>query len=92
MKFPEKIKAGRENLGLTLTQASEKLKISVGYLSDFEHGRATKIKMDFVYQCAELYGISVDCLCISANRIPKDIFYKITANPHLLREIRNIKV
>lgn len=92
MSFGEKIKTGRENLGLTLAQASESLKISISYLSDFEHGRATKIKMDFIYDCAALYGINVDELCILARRVPKDIYYKITNNPKIFSEIRNLKV
>ena len=92
MNFNEMIKNGRENLGVTLSEASQNFGMSIGYLSDFENGRVKKIKMDFIYACAEFYGLSADDLCIAANRIPKDIFYKIVNNPSIFSAIRNLKV
>jgi len=97
MSFAETIKKGRKNLGLTLQEASahfqsKGVSMSVPYLSDFENGRATKIKMDFIYEASALYGINPDELCIAAGRIPKDIFYKIVNNPHIFKDIRNLEV
>jgi transcriptional regulator with XRE-family HTH domain len=92
MTFAEMIKNGREKLGITLAVACEHFGISISYLSDYENGRATKPKMEFIYKAAELYGLNVDDLCISANRIPKDIFFKIANNPKIFSIIRNIEV
>lgn len=91
MTFAEMMKKGRENLGVTLDVASQKLGISLTYLSDYENGRATKVKMDVLYKAANFYGINVDELCVAANRIPQDIFFKITNNPKLFDSIRNLK-
>ena len=89
--FGSIIKRGREHLGISLEKASQQLNISPSYLSDFENERARKIKMDFLYQCAEFYGLNVDELCISANKIPKDIYFKVLEHPHLFEKIREIK-
>lgn len=92
MTFGEMIKQGRKNLGVTLETASKHFGISISYLSDFENNRADKIRMDFIYKAAGFYGLDVDRLCISAGKIPQDIFYKITNNPHLLDKIRSLEV
>ena len=92
MNFAEMLKQGRENLGVTLEVASKNFGISISYLSDFENGRATKIKMDFIYAAANFYGLDVDSLCIAAGKLPKDIYYKLTNNPKLFEDVRNLKV
>ena len=89
--FGSLIKRGREHLGISLEKASNQLEISASYLSDFENERAKKIKMDFLYKCAAFYGLNVDELCIVAEKVPKDIYYKITKHPHLFEAIRQIK-
>lgn len=91
MTFGDMIKKGRENLGVTLDVASTHFGISISYLSDFENDRATKIKMEFLYKAANFYGLNVDELCISAGKIPQDIFYKLTNNPRLFEAVRSIK-
>lgn len=91
MTFAEMIKKGRENLGVTLDVASQNLGISLSYLSDYENGRATKIKMDFLYKAANFYGLNIDELCVAADKVPQDIFFKITNNPRLFDVIRNLK-
>lgn len=91
MTFHEMIRTGRENLGVTLAVASEHFGMSISYLSDFENGRVKSIKMDFIYKAAEFYGLNADDLCVAANRIPKDIFFKIANNPKIFSAIRNLK-
>lgn len=92
LHFGDIIKRGREHLGISLEKASGQLGISPSYLSDFENGRALSIKIDFIYLCANFYGLNVDELCISAGKIPKDIYYKIVNNPEIFAAIRALKV
>jgi transcriptional regulator with XRE-family HTH domain len=92
MTFDEMIKNGREKLGVSLDVASKHFGISISYLSDFEHGRAKKIKMEFIYKAAGFYGLDADALCIAAGKIPTDVFYKISNHPHLFSAIRNLEV
>lgn len=92
MSFGDFIKKGREHLGVSLEKAAKEIGISPSYLSDFENNRATKIKMDFIYSMANFYGLNVDELCVSAGKIPKDIYYKISENPKMFDIIRSLKV
>lgn len=92
MKFSEMMRDGRDKMGLTLAEASSKIGISIGYLSDFENDRAERAKMEIIYNSANLYGINVDELCLAAGRIPKDIYYKIVKHPYLIGVIRKIEV
>lgn len=88
MNFGEILKEGRERLGLTQLQASEKLGISPQYLSDHECGRITKPKMDFLRNTSILYGIPYDDLCFLSERIPRDIFDKIIKYRELYSVVR----
>jgi transcriptional regulator with XRE-family HTH domain len=95
--FGEIIKQGRENIGYTLKEAAalfqeSGIAMSVGYLCDYEKGRVKSAKMDFLYKAAELYGLDSDELCAAAGRVPRDIFNKIIAHPHLYSAIRNLQV
>lgn len=74
---------------MTLRDAGEKIGIPFGMLACIERGEPTKIEMDFLYKAAEVYGVGVDEMCIHAQRIPKDVYYKIVENPSLWESIRH---
>lgn len=90
--FKEMIRDARIKSGLPLRVAAKQIGISIGYLNDLESGRALRPKMKFIYAMAGLYGLPIDVLCIAAERIPQDVFYKIVKNPSLLEKVRSIKV
>jgi len=92
MIFAEMMADGRARRGVTLEYASKYIGISLPYLCDYEKGRALSVKMDVIYKAAELYGIDVDSLCIAAGRLPKDVYYKLTAYPHLFAAVRQLSV
>jgi transcriptional regulator with XRE-family HTH domain len=89
MSFAEIIKESRNKAGFTLKFCAENLGISIGYLNDLEQSRALRPKMKVIYAMAGLYGIPLDDLCLSAERIPQDVFYKIIRCPELLKIVRN---
>lgn len=89
MSLGELLKKHRKVTRLTLREASRKLDISVGYLSDMENGRIPRPKMNRIYDLADLYGINIDTICIAATRIPTDAFFKVVRCPALLEVIRN---
>jgi transcriptional regulator with XRE-family HTH domain len=88
MTFAELIKNRRLSGGFTLSKAAKQIGISIGYLNDLEQGRALRPKMKYIYAMAGLYGVSIDEICIAAERVPQDVFYKIIKNPDLLDVIR----
>ena len=88
MTFAELIKKRRISADLTLAKASKQIGISIGYLNDLEQGRALRPKMKYIYAMAGLYGLDIDVLCVTAERVPQDVFYKIIKNPDLLDVIR----
>lgn len=91
MSFADTIKQSRQSAGFTLKFCAENLGISIGYLNDLEQGRALRPKMKVIYAMAGLYGIAIDDLCLSAERIPQDVFYKIIRCPELLDVVRKHK-
>lgn len=91
MTFAEIIKESRLKAGFTFKFCAENLGISIGYLNDLEQGRALRPKMKVIYAMAGLYGVPIDDLCLSAERIPQDVFYKIIRYPELLETVRQYK-
>lgn len=91
MSFAEIIKSQRHSVGFTLKFCAENLGISIGYLNDLEQGRALRPKMKVIYAMAGLYGVPIDDLCLAAERIPQDVFYKIIRCPELLEVVRKHK-
>ncbi len=89
MTFAQTIKESRISAGFTLKFCSEHLGISIGYLNDLEQGRALRPKMNVIYAMSGLYGIPLDDLCIVADRIPQDVYYKIIRQPELLKVVRD---
>ena len=75
-----------------LRAAAEFLKTPFGMVACIERGEPVKISMDFLYNAAEFYGVNVDDVCEQAQRIPKDIYYKIADNRKLWSIIRAYEV
>lgn len=89
--FGEKIKNIRKYKRLTLQYVAKEIGVSVAYLSDLERGKKIKPKIRILYALAGLYKVDVDDICLSAGRIPTDVFYKITRCPELLEVVRKHK-
>lgn len=74
---------------LSLRESAEKMGcISFSALSSIERGRPAKISMEFLRCAAELYCADYDTLCVHAERIPRDVYYKLIAKPELFDVVR----
>lgn len=89
MKLEKILKDARSRAGVTTRKAAKNIGLSIAYLNDLEHGRATKPKMKYLYSIASYYGLDFDILCIAAERIPQDVYYKVIRCPELFAIIRN---
>lgn len=84
--------SARKKSGLSLREAALHCHVPFGVLASIERGEKAKISMDMLAAAAALYGLEYDNLCLMCERIPQDIFYKITDNPDLVPVIRNLPV
>lgn len=84
--------SSRKKSGLSLREAALHCHVPFGVLASIERGEKAKISMDMLAAAAALYGLEYDNLCLMCERIPRDIFFKITDNPQLLNIIRNLPV
>jgi transcriptional regulator with XRE-family HTH domain len=75
--------------GMTLREAGEHLKMPFGMIACIERGEPVKISMDFLYSAAEVFGVNADDICEQAQRIPRDVYYKVADNRALWEVIRN---
>lgn len=89
MTLGELLKNSRKTAKLTLKKAALNVDISLGYLHDLESGRALRPKMKVLRAISDFYPIDYDMLCLTAERLPQDCFYKIIRCPELLEVIRN---
>lgn len=85
----ELTKKARYDKRVAINVAAKEIGIAQSHLHAIEKGKKLKPKMDILYRIAEYYGIPSDKVCLSAERVPSDIFYKIVANQELLQIIRN---
>lgn len=84
-------KKARYDKRVPIAVAAKAIKIAQSHLHAIEKGKKPKPKMDVIYRISEYYGIPLDDACLSAKRVPQDIFYKIVANKELLQIIRDYK-
>jgi transcriptional regulator with XRE-family HTH domain len=70
--------SARKKSGLSLREAALHCHVPFGVLASIERGEKAKISMDMLAAAAALYGLDFDNLCLMCERIPQDIFYKIT--------------
>lgn len=91
-RFGNYIKNLRSFPELTLREAGDKIGIAFGMLACIERGEPTKIEMDFLENAASVYGVSYDDMCEQAQRIPKDIYYKVANNRRIWGLIRDMEV
>ena len=92
MKLSDLLINKRKELDWTLSTASERTGISASYLSDIEHDRPVRMKMDTLQKISNAYGINYDEILVAAERIPPDVYWKIVRNPDLLSIIRSYEV
>lgn len=86
--FGKMIRKSRQDMGLNIRIAASKIGISYAYLSKLETGICQKPKMDILYKIVDFYALPLDKACIAAQRVPKDVFYKIINHPELIHVIR----
>lgn len=82
----------RKKHGLSVRDVAQAVGIPFTNLAAMERGEKVKLKIRVLESLSSLYGIDKDVLCITAMRMPQDVFYKIVRNPHLLETIRNMEV
>lgn len=87
----ELTKKARYDKRVAINVAAKAIGIAQSHLHAIENGKKPKPKMPVLYKIADYYGIPPDRVCLSAERVPSDIFYKIVANQELLQIIRNYK-
>ena len=91
MVLSEIIKKARKDRRLSLREVAHLTKISLTLLCAIETGKQPRPKMDILYRLAAFYNLSSDKVCLSATRIPQDVFYKIIRCPELLEVVRRHK-
>lgn len=91
MTLGELLKINRDVRGLSIRNAAIGIGISSGHLNDLEKGGIIHPKMICLHKIANFYEIPEDDLCIIAERIPSDVFWKIIHCPELLGVIRKYK-
>lgn len=62
VSFGDRLRQARINNGLTMVQVQDKLFISQGVISRYEHGLVFPT-IERVFELANLYGCSMDWLC-----------------------------
>lgn len=92
MLLSEMLKNSREAVGYTLSEACERIGISVTYLWELETGKRKRPKIGTLQKIADVYGVSPDVVIRSAEKIPPDVYWKIIHNPRLVEVIRNMEV
>jgi transcriptional regulator with XRE-family HTH domain len=80
----------RISRGWSLVDVAKKLDISKSQVHNFEMGVNTRVKMKALKDFASLYNLPLDEVVILGGRIPEDVYYKITDNPHLIKIIREL--
>ncbi len=83
------LRKARLSKDVTLKEASATLGMPLSNLHSLERGYRKRPKMETLYKLADYYGISIDEMCISCERVPSDVFYKICKHPRLLQVIRD---
>lgn len=91
LSFGRYCKRLRETSGLTLRAASKQIGcISFSGLYAIEQGESFKIGMDLLAGMTKAYNCDYDALCLKAERMPKDVYYKILGKPELYAMIRGL--
>lgn len=82
------VKEERKKLGWGLLEGAQKLGISKTQLHKIETGKVARPKMKFLKNVASILGLPLDEVVLSGGRLPEDVYYKIVANPELIKKIR----
>lgn len=86
------VRKARLSKDVTLNKAAHNLGISPSHLHAIERGKRPKPKMKTLRRLADYYALSYDEICIAAERVPEDIFFKIAEHPILFSIIRGFEV
>lgn len=87
--FGELLRGEREKRGWSVRKVAEIIHYPFSQLAAIERGEEVKLKMATIENLCMLYELSVDDVCLSIEKIPTGIFYKIIDNPELLNIIRS---
>lgn len=90
-EFGELLKAKRQEADMTLRELGAFVNLSVGYISDIEHGRKGIPDLETVRKMQEALGVKDDSMVYLASRlrtkIPPDITHLIQRQPERMSEL-----
>lgn len=92
MNLCQLLQKARHEARYTLQEAADGIGISVSYYHAIERGDKPRPKMKVIYSIAQFYKLPYDDVCVSAFRIPTDVFAKVATNKELIQKIRNLEV
>lgn len=92
MKLAEILQKARYNKRETLKVAADGIGIAVSHLHAMETGKKQRPKMEVLFKLSSYYGIPYDDICVSAYRIPSDVFRMVATSKELIQRIRNGEV
>jgi transcriptional regulator with XRE-family HTH domain len=92
MKLCDLLQKARHEARYTLQEAADGVGISLSYYHAIERGDKPRPKMEVIYNLSKFYGLSYDDVCVSAYRIPSDVFRMVATNKELIQKIRNLEV
>jgi len=90
--FGALLRSEREKRGWSVRKVAEIISYSFSSLAAMERGEEVKLKMSVIENLCILYELPLDDICISIEKIPTHIFYKIIDAPELINIIRNYEV
>lgn len=88
MQLAAMIKKARKAKDVSLHLAAIESGVPATMLHYLETGKTIHPKMDVVRKISDYFALPYDDVCIAAQRIPEDVFYKIIDNPKILPFIR----
>lgn len=90
MDLGKRLSGLRKSKKASLRAVAQRCGCTGSYLSQLEKGEARRPSLYILYALADFYQFPSDTLIIEAEKIPKDVYWKIIHNPHYLAIIRNL--
>lgn len=92
MNLADYVKSLRVKRGYTLSYVCSRIGISISHLHDIENGNQKRPKLDVLRSISDFYNVDEDNLISLAQKIPRDVYWKIVNNPQLIQMIRECDV
>ena len=82
----------RKELGLNLQDIEKTAHINFSNIAKLERAEVKRPKIDVLEKLSKRYSLDLDWLVVHANKIPKDVYWKIVENPKLVKIIREMEI